>query len=116
MSSQTQPQKVHVAFLTTVRSIPCLPLPILAGVRTGRHDEGSAQHPAAKAPPDAARHVPPGINQLPRLGVLCLRFTGNRKNETPLKLTDISARSDDIHGFSVFALRRVTAGTVCTVW
>src|SRR5713101_6749076 len=72
MSSQTQPQKVHVASFTTVRLI-LLSLG-LAPARTGRNDERSTKLPAGEAPPDAARHVPPGLNHFPRRNVFRRRF------------------------------------------
>src|SRR4249920_1485840 len=74
MSSQTQPQNVHVAFGTTLRLIASLASLGLAPARTGRHDEGSAKLPAAAAPADAARHVPSGLDQLPRRDILSRRF------------------------------------------
>src|SRR4051794_38293799 len=70
MSSQTHPQKVHVAFFTTLSSIAPPRLlfasPRQLAVRTGRDDETSAQLPAAVAAADAARHVPPGGDLFPR--------------------------------------------------
>src|ERR1700722_13246454 len=57
MSSQTQPQKVHVAYFTI--SIAVLsPLARLLVARTGRHQERSSQLPAAEAPARPARLVP----------------------------------------------------------
>src|SRR5437870_10969509 len=94
ISSQTQPQKVQVAFLTTVRLILCfsgfvsiyrfaferifrarndksiIPL-ITLFVRTGRNHERSAQFPAEATPPDAARLVTAEFDHFPGLS-----FTG----------------------------------------
>src|SRR5207247_5492131 len=64
MSSQTQPQNVQVASFTTLRLITS-PLHSGSAPRTRRDDERSAKLPAPEAPPDAARHVPPGGAQLP---------------------------------------------------
>src|SRR5579883_2811884 len=66
MSSQTQPQKVHVAFFTT---FSCMPVPWLTtdlAARTGRQHERSTQFPPQTAAADAPRHVAPVGDLLPR--------------------------------------------------
>src|SRR5262245_48307890 len=74
MSSQTHPQNVQVAFLTTVNSIIHLRYAasgesvVLVGetVRTGRrNDEASPQRQPAATAADAAGHEPPGFELFP---------------------------------------------------
>src|SRR5207253_4533885 len=84
MSSQTQPQNVHVAFFTTVRLIVPLDLVDLLPARTGRHEKRSAQLPAQATAPDAARHVPPGLDLLPGRGSPRLGFRGNPGARRPI--------------------------------
>src|SRR5207248_4763223 len=79
MSSQTHPQKVHVAFFTTVSCIRSIPGPAASGglfvaVRTGRDDERSPELAAAEAPADAPRHEPPRLDLLPRRHVAAGRL------------------------------------------
>src|SRR3989442_217637 len=78
MSSHTQPQKVHVAFLTTVRLILFFAWLGLGSARTGRHDERSAKLPSAEAPADAARLVPSGFDGLPGRDLI---WSGLRKSK-----------------------------------
>src|SRR5438093_13455930 len=66
MSSQTQPQKVHVAFLTIVKLISGLVWFVFAGARTGRHQKRSAQHAPTQTAADAPRHIPADGDLLPR--------------------------------------------------
>src|SRR4051794_6560238 len=70
MSSQTQPQNVHVACLTTVRLISTLACFVFGSARTGRYDKRSAQHSSAVAAPNAARLVAPAGNHFPGRSVL----------------------------------------------
>src|SRR5258708_4482467 len=74
MSSQTQPQNVHVAFLTMLRLILSLASLGLGSARTGRHNERSAKLPAAEASADAAWHVPSRFDQLPGWGIFSRGF------------------------------------------
>src|SRR5438552_297931 len=78
MSSHTQPQKVHVAFLTTVRLILFFARPSLGSARTGRHDERSTKLPSAEAPANAARLVPSCVNGLPGRDLV---WSGLRKSK-----------------------------------
>src|SRR4029450_4927553 len=85
MSSQTKPQNVHVASFTTVKFIhhpawgPArsaqLSLFLVRArpfdtAQTGRHDERSTKLPTAIAPPDAAWHIAPRLDHLPRRGIV----------------------------------------------
>src|SRR3989442_7876202 len=78
MSSHTQPQKVQVAFLTTVRLMLFFAWLGLGSARTGRHDERSAKLPSAEAPADAARLVPSGFDGLPGRDLV---WSGLRKSK-----------------------------------
>src|SRR5260370_5323767 len=76
MSSQTQPQKVHAAFLTTVRlTVPPASLDLLPA-QTGRHEKRSAQLPAKETPADAVRHVPAALDHFPWRGGARPRASG----------------------------------------
>src|SRR4029453_1817781 len=87
MSSQKQPQNVHVASFTIVRVTLSL---LLVGARpsnaarTGRHDELSNKLPAAIASSTGARAVAPGFDHLPRRGVFFVIF-GHQADDQPIR-------------------------------
>src|SRR5438477_9459767 len=76
MSSQTQPQKVQVAFLVTVNSMNLSRSRkrLLFSVRTGRDDERSPQLAAAVAAPNPPGHEPSRLDLGPGPRVVGRRF------------------------------------------
>src|SRR5262249_50934915 len=102
ISSHTQPQKVQVAFFTTVRLMEGPELASFIFARTGRHDERSAQLSADAAPPDSPRHVSAGSNLLPRHWRLRISSGRDRGSRRLLEGEEVIGSFETAHGFLVY--------------
>src|SRR5262252_5746215 len=95
ISSQTQPQNVHVALLTTVRLISdqlrlrcaLCSTSLLGAARTGRYHEGSTKLPAAEDSAESARHISAGVDHFPRRDIC----GGSRRGDPLVSLFGVLA-------------------------